>query len=205
MYFRELLCQGLHSYSIDQIPCHVRIQGTLTTVLARLEEVCHDHAMMMCVRSDNSETEVSGHAMMMSCPPPDHVHEHPDVVYPHKAPELPAPDLMRLYDLSQKLPLGGEITPVQALQLIRAHERYGELTTADFEVLKKDLREKSRCYGSVVPSIPLLPISPADNLLALGRYWRSSRCMTHSTMCSRPNSAGSISSRIIIRGSLLAE
>lgn len=112
-----------------------------------LEEVCHDHAMMMCVRSDNSETEVSGHAMMMSCPPPDHVHEHPDVVYPHKAPELPAPDLMKLYDLSQKLPLGGEITPVQALQLIRAHERYGELTVADFDVLKKDLREKSRCYG----------------------------------------------------------
>lgn len=126
------------------------IHGKLTPVLARLEEVCHDHAMMMCVRSDNSETEVSGHAMMMSCPPPDHVHEHPEVVYPHKAPELPAPDLMRLYDLSQKLPLGGEITPVQALQLIRAHERYGELTVADFDVLKKDLREKSRCYGSVV-------------------------------------------------------
>lgn len=84
---------------------------------------------------------------MMSCPPPDHIRDHPEVVYPHKGPELPAADLMKLYDLSQKLPLGGEITPVQALQLIRGHERYGELTVADFEILKKDLREKSRCYG----------------------------------------------------------
>lgn len=110
--------------------------------------------MMMCVRSDNSETEVSGHAMMISCPPPDHVRDHPDVVYPHKAPdELPAADLMKLYDLSQKLPLGGEITPVQALQLIRGHERYGELTIEDFEVLKENLKEKSRCYGLVLPSI----------------------------------------------------
>ena len=101
----------------------------------------------MCARAEGSETEVSGHAMMMSCPPPDHIQNKPDETYPHKPPDLPAVDLMQLYNLSQKLPLDGEITPVQALQIIRSHERYGELTTGDFEVLKNDLKEKSRCYG----------------------------------------------------------
>ena len=103
----------------------------------------------MCVRAEGSETEVSGHAMMMSCPPANHVQSKPDETYPHKPPDLPAADLMQLFSLSQKLPLGGEITPVQALQIIRCHERYGELTTGDFEILKSDLKEKSRCYGYV--------------------------------------------------------
>lgn len=113
----------------------------------RLEQVCHDHQQFMCARAQGSETEVSGHAIMMSCPPPDHVRNKPDETYPHKPPDLPAVDLMQLYNLSQKLPLDGEITPVQALQIIRSHERYGELTTGDFEILKSDLKEKSRCYG----------------------------------------------------------
>ena len=122
-----------------------------------LEAVCHDHAQMMCVRSDQSDTLASGHAMMMSCPPPDHVRDHPDVKYPsHKAafPNLPAAQLMRLYDTSLKLPsLGGEITPIQALQLIRAHPRYGELTEKDYDWLRGNLVGKSRCYGYVVDPI----------------------------------------------------
>ena len=162
-----------------------------------LEKVCHDHAQMMCVRSDQSNTEVSGHAMMMSCPPPDHVRDHPTVTYPHQAPDLPAVDLMKLYDLSTKLPLGGEITPVQALQLIRCHERYGELTAADYDTLQRALQEKSRCYGYVARHAAFAVIFWNANRGADARwagseqYSRSLRSTMHSIVSSRPNSGAS--------------
>ena len=67
-------------------------------------------------------------------------------------PDIPNADLMKLLQLSQSLPLdvgSGEITPIMALGIIRAHERYGELTRADFGVLMEGLGAKSRCYGYV--------------------------------------------------------
>ena len=103
---------------------------------------------MMCVRSDQSETLASGHAMMMSFPPSYNIVEQTYVIYPHKAPDLPAALWMKLYYTSLPLPdLGGEITPIQALQIIRGHPRYRELVPGDFEFLRKGLEGKSRCYG----------------------------------------------------------
>lgn len=84
---------------------------------------------------------------MASCPPRSHILNHPDVDYPHKTWDIPDPDLMKLFNLSQNLPLDGEITPIMALQIVRSHGRFGELSLADFDVLKDNLKGKSRCYG----------------------------------------------------------
>ena len=57
---------------------------------------------------------------------------------------------MKLLNLSRSLPLDGEYTPIEALSYIRGHERYEELTFADFQVLIDSLRDKSRCHGCVL-------------------------------------------------------
>ena len=102
----------------------------------------------MCVRSQQEPTTaINGHALMASCPPRSHIVNNPEVEYPHKTWDISDPELMKLFDLSQNLPLDGEITPIIALQMVRNHERYGELTLQDFDFLKENLREKSRCYG----------------------------------------------------------
>ncbi len=84
---------------------------------------------------------------MAFCPPQGHIMNNPEVEYPHKTWDIPDPELMKLFDLSQNLPLDGEITPIIALQIVRSHQRFGELSLQDFEVLKENLRGKSRCYG----------------------------------------------------------
>ena len=103
---------------------------------------------MMCVRSDREAVpSPNGHALMVSCPPYTHIDRPPDEPYPHKFPDLPNADLIRLFNLSSSLSLDGEITPVMALNIIRMHEQYDELTAEDFEALRNDLQTKTRCYG----------------------------------------------------------
>ena len=108
-----------------------------------------DHLQYMCVRSaTDAEEPPNGHALMMSCPPPSHIAQRPDEPYPLCAPPVPAPDLNRLLELAQTLTVDdGEITPVIALLWIRQHPRFHELNARDFEVLKNELRGKTRCYG----------------------------------------------------------
>ena len=62
-------------------------------------------------------------------------------------PEIGMPDLVKLLDLSNRLPLDGEITPIMAWAGIHSHPRRDELTREDFEDLKQDLVAKVRCYG----------------------------------------------------------
>ena len=84
---------------------------------------------------------------MMSCPPYSHIEAHPEVPYPHKAMDLPSGELLRLFQLSQNLPLDGEITPVIALNMILNHPRFNELSVEDFKAIQADLKVKTRCYG----------------------------------------------------------
>ena len=84
---------------------------------------------------------------MISCPPRDHVIQNPGVAYPHKAPDLPSEGLMKLLESSDALPLTGEITPVQALRVIRTHRRFYELAGDDFKLLEEALRPHCQCYG----------------------------------------------------------
>ncbi|KAF2084017.1 hypothetical protein K490DRAFT_76129 [Saccharata proteae CBS 121410] len=112
-----------------------------------LEKPCMDHMQFLLVRSQDSEADVSGHALMATCPPHSHIVNNPEDKYPHQMPDLQSGDLMKLLDLSNRLPLDGEITPVMAWAMVLRDERVGELGKGDFERVKGDLLAKVRCYG----------------------------------------------------------
>ncbi|KAI4243762.1 MAG: hypothetical protein LQ352_006976 [Teloschistes flavicans] len=85
---------------------------------------------------------------MHTCPSDQHYRENPDDDEYHKFPNLPNPELMRLLALSYDLPLSGpEMAPVQALQIIRMHERASELSLRDFKALTERLYKYMNCYG----------------------------------------------------------
>lgn len=84
---------------------------------------------------------------MFSCPPDRHYHENPHDEQYHEMPDIPNPELMKLLALSYDLPLNGEMAPVQALQIIRAHDRAPELTLQDFRLLTERLFKYMNCYG----------------------------------------------------------
>ncbi|KAL9102179.1 MAG: hypothetical protein Q9163_002653 [Psora crenata] len=117
-----------------------------------LEENCRDHQQFLTLRAnppagEDLTYELSGHALMLTNPPPSHIATSPETPY-HQPPNIPLNNLMQLLETAQRLPLtGGEITPVLALRLIREDERYGLLTKRQFEMLTERLRHTSRCYG----------------------------------------------------------
>ncbi|KAI9854185.1 MAG: hypothetical protein M1824_000564 [Vezdaea acicularis] len=112
-----------------------------------LERPCMDHMQFLLVRAQDSEGDISGHALMASAPPESHIIEHPDQAYMKKPHDFQPPDLMNLLDLSRRLNFDGEITPVMAWGMLLEHPRFRELTAADFDKLKEDLLAKVRCYG----------------------------------------------------------
>lgn len=98
---------------------------------------------------DREYDHMSGHAMMASCPPLEHVINKPNEPYPLKMPDLGAPDLTKLLDLSARLPLShdSEITPIMAWTQIYSDPRIHELNEQDFDRIKTELAAKIRCYG----------------------------------------------------------
>lgn len=96
--------------------------------------------------------------MMASCPPEPFNQLTPEVPFGYKSSkgdcasrqrtwELNKGDLTTLLDLSKRLDLDGEITPVMAWGMILAHQRLGELRPDDFARLADELKSKVRCYG----------------------------------------------------------
>ncbi|KAJ9648285.1 hypothetical protein H2201_000593 [Coniosporium apollinis] len=112
-----------------------------------LERPCMDHMQFLCVRSQDSEAEISGHVLMATCPPESHIVERPEEKYPHQMPDVGIKDLMKLLDLSNRLGLEGEITPIMAWAQIMGHESFFHLKKEDFTAMKEDLLAKVRCYG----------------------------------------------------------
>lgn len=124
-----------------------------------------DHMQYLVVRSHNSDGQdfrhplenpddrehenMSGHALMATCPPYSHVMNKPNEPYPFGMPDMATPDLSKLLDLSARLPLNheGEITPVMAWTEVFTHPRVNELSKAELERIKADLAGKCRCYG----------------------------------------------------------
>jgi hypothetical protein len=98
---------------------------------------------------------------MASCPPDPFFEDNPEIPFGHgpnqmngnapKTWDLSKPDLANLLDLSKRLNLDGEITPVMAWGMVLAHPRFSELRTEDFENICQDLGGKVRCYGYVFP------------------------------------------------------
>lgn len=64
-------------------------------------------------------------------------------------PDITMPDLMKLLDLSNRLPLDGEITPIMAWAKIIQDDNFKALSKEDIEVIKTELLAKVRCYGYV--------------------------------------------------------
>ena len=107
---------------------------------------------MMKRAVDTSSTELSGHALMMTCPSRDEImasYDNPEAHFPLKMPDMPASDLNRMMMMSGNMDLGGEVTPVMALKMIRADERYDLMSLTELNELKAQLKAKSRCYGYV--------------------------------------------------------
>ncbi|KAH8674645.1 hypothetical protein BGZ60DRAFT_372670 [Tricladium varicosporioides] len=120
-----------------------------------LERPCMDHLGFLVGRANESEDLFSGHAMMASCPPvpepeetmpfghgPRHGHGNAQKTW-----DLSKSDLANLLDLSKRLNLEGEITPVMAWGMVLGHPRFSELRLQDFEKMALELRGKIRCYG----------------------------------------------------------
>ncbi|KAI0482317.1 hypothetical protein GGR56DRAFT_670215 [Xylariaceae sp. FL0804] len=61
--------------------------------------------------------------------------------------ELSKGDLTTLLDLSKKLDLDGEITPVMAWGMILSHPRLTDMTRDDIDNVIDNLNSKVRCYG----------------------------------------------------------
>jgi len=139
-----------------------------------------DHIEFLMVRSATSEeAEISGHALMATCPPRGHIDhhiDHPDDKYAQKMPDVGTADLMKLLDLSARLPLDGEIgeiTPIMAWALVRREPEFAKLVLADFDVLKEDLKAKVRCYGYVLSSLLVLVLKLT--FVDLAPSWKSLR------------------------------
>jgi hypothetical protein len=100
---------------------------------------------------NNTDVFVSGHALMATCPPESHIRSHPEEPYPPQMPaDIGMADLLKLLDLSNRLPLdpqGGEVTPVMAWAMVLRDRRVGVLGEVDVRGLRDELVGKVRCYG----------------------------------------------------------
>lgn len=118
-----------------------------------------DHVPLLVAGSESGEFDYSGHTLMASCPPssrPETLARMPFGHGPRHAGgsaqatwDLSMPLLANLMDLSKRLNLDGEITPVMAWGMILSHARFADLTMADVDALCADLGKKVRCYGFV--------------------------------------------------------
>ncbi|KAH6610893.1 hypothetical protein Trco_000913 [Trichoderma cornu-damae] len=127
-----------------------------------LEKPCMAHMPFLVDRASDTDGAPCGHALMASCPPapfpeltPDtpfgntHTHDRGGEFHPQAQGtwELTKADLSTLLDLSRKLNLDGEITPVMAWGMVLSHSRFNELAPCDFEKLSEELVQKVTCYG----------------------------------------------------------
>jgi hypothetical protein len=108
-----------------------------------------DHMQFLMVRAHDADENISGHALMATAPPDAHITNCPEEKYPHQMPDVKMPDLMKLLDLSNRLPLDGEITPIMAWAKILQDENIRDLSKQDIELIKTELLAKVRCYGYV--------------------------------------------------------
>ncbi|RKF62723.1 putative bzip-type transcription factor [Erysiphe neolycopersici] len=122
-----------------------------------LERPCMEHMQFLIERASEPGGEPCGHALMASCPPDSYIESHPDSPFRCYHPEnfhngqkcwdITKSDLANLLDLSKKLDLNGEITPVMAWGMILDHPRFHEMKLEDIEAVCQILSGKIKCYG----------------------------------------------------------
>ncbi|KAK3336246.1 hypothetical protein B0T19DRAFT_396018 [Cercophora scortea] len=135
-----------------------------------LEKPCMDHLPWLLERgTEVGGHEPCGHALMASCPPEPFPELTPDIPFGYsnvkasaaggggggntgleagqRTWELNKGNLATLLNLSTRLNLDGEVTPVMAWGVVLAHPRLAELGMDDFVRLTEELSTKVRCYG----------------------------------------------------------
>ena len=137
-------------------------------------------------RAAAPEGEPCGHALMATCPPEPFPGD--DMPFGHHLPllngtapktwDITKSDLANLLDLSKRLNLDGEITPVMAWGIILSHPRFCEMRLQDMESICQELESKVRCYGYVsTPAYSNAVDSrtasvPCLKTLRSGTHWR---------------------------------
>ncbi|KAK6540947.1 hypothetical protein TWF694_008328 [Orbilia ellipsospora] len=114
-----------------------------------LERPCMEHIQKLVHDSleDPNGTAISGHALMASCPPESHMLDNPDVDWGSRTYDLQPGELNMLLNLSPKMSLTGEVTPINAWAIIQSHPNFLQLTRHDFAAIKNELVPKVKCYG----------------------------------------------------------
>lgn len=113
-----------------------------------LEHVCLEHHAEHSVADDGS-----GHEMMLMAPimwrsPPLNQTSQTGSGLPSGTRwTVPAVELEKLLEFSDRLSLDGEITPVEAWQRIRQHPNFQNLTRDGLDALKAALLPEVQCYG----------------------------------------------------------
>ncbi|KAF4509761.1 hypothetical protein G6O67_003901 [Ophiocordyceps sinensis] len=135
-------------------------QAGIDFVLA-LEKPCMQHMPFLMESAADADGDPCGHALMASCPSAPfanltadtpfgnmHTHEKGDGARLGQGTwQLSKAGLVTLLELSRKLDLDGEITPVMAWGMVLGNPRFAELRPQDFKRLAEDLSRKVRCYG----------------------------------------------------------
>ncbi|KAF5019887.1 hypothetical protein F66182_8091 [Fusarium sp. NRRL 66182] len=123
-----------------------------------LEKPCMAHIQYMVERASEPDGDPCGHALMASCPPDPSPDSRPGCPFGNthipvdgdpnqKTWEVPRADLSTLLDLSKRLDLDGEVTPIMSWGMLMSYPRARELEVADFRKLSDELVRKVRCYG----------------------------------------------------------
>ncbi|KAL8895980.1 MAG: hypothetical protein Q9207_007928 [Kuettlingeria erythrocarpa] len=67
----------------------------------QLEAICIDHRHLMCARGlNNNATQLSGHSLMLTCPPLGFYQKNPDDQFYHQMPDLSDAEVVRLIQMS---------------------------------------------------------------------------------------------------------
>ncbi|KAI0999194.1 hypothetical protein K3495_g9002 [Podosphaera aphanis] len=122
-----------------------------------LERPCLEHMHNLIEQASIPGGRPCGHALMASCPPDPVLATHLErpsgnhQVYLDQATQrtwdISKSELGNLFNLSKRLNLGGEITPVMAWGMIQAHPRFHEMNLVDFDDIANELLPKVKCYG----------------------------------------------------------
>jgi hypothetical protein len=96
--------------------------------------------------ADPSGSAVSGHALTASA---CLISQSQSAVSPPSSWPTSHAEVDRLFYLSSKLNLCGELTPIEAWDRIWSHPSAGRLTAEGFCILEQDLKGLITCYGYV--------------------------------------------------------